>query len=350
MRQRYTPDEDAAILCGSYDDFLQAGYHRTRAAWQKRREVLRQLGHVLTDEPRERVPAFPQTPAIEGKPPYNPQDWREMVAGLLEPDPIRERNRTSHDYAKLSIAADEPIGLVALSDLHIGSWGTDYEQLLAITDEILSTPNLYIFLLGDIMQLSVKLRSVAEVMDNRLSPEAQYVFAESYLAEIAPRVVAATWGNHDDREEQLMGTNRIGRIYAEKGIVFHGGIGHLDLTVGRETYKIAASHHFQGRSMYDPAWGAKRYIRMQAPDREIAMAGDSHVPGHSAYYVGDEFKVAINGGTIQTNSSYAKKYFSLKTIPAFPVVELWPDEHRIIPFPTIGDWLGWRDAHASDRV
>jgi hypothetical protein len=139
-------------------------------------------------------------------------------------------------------------------------------------------------------------------------------------------------------------------LYAERGVVYHAGIAHIDLQVGQETYRIAATHHYRGRSIYNPVHGPQRYLIMDSNDREIAMAGDSHAPGQLAFVHGERFKVAINSGTTHVNSGYGQRYFSLFTEPAFPLVELWPNEHRIVPFWSIRDWLGQRGHSAPGRV
>jgi hypothetical protein len=346
----YTPEEDDAVLTArSYDDFVRLYPHRTLHAYRKRKEILQRQGRKPSIASGF-LPAGDQ-PTLEPAPPLNLPSWREFVDHIEGQRAFRQRTTYSTNFSSPLIHATEPIGLIALSDLHIGAWGVDYRLLVRVIDEILAIPNLFIILLGDVLELAVKLRSVAEVIGgSAITPEAQYAFAESLLDELAPRVAGATWGNHDAREEALLGTSRIGRLYAERGVVYHAGIAHIDLQVGQETYRIAATHHYRGRSIYNPVHGPQRYLIMDSNDREIAMAGDSHAPGQLAFVHGERFKVAINSGTTHVNSGYGQRYFSLFTEPAFPLVELWPNEHRIVPFWSIRDWLGQRGHSAPGRV
>ena len=62
----------------------------------------------------------------------------------------------SQDTADIVIPADTAIAVLALSDTHIGSWSTDHGLFERITDEILSTPRLYVALLGDLEQMAIK--------------------------------------------------------------------------------------------------------------------------------------------------------------------------------------------------
>jgi hypothetical protein len=84
------------------------------------------------------------------------------------------------------------------------------------------------------------------------------------------------------------------------------------------------------------------YLIREGYDREIAMAGDSHVPGLQIFTHGATTKMALNAGSIQTNSGYAKRFFSLSTHPEFPGAVLFPSEHRFAPVWNVQDWVKLR--------
>lgn len=266
-------------------------------------------------------------------------NWREANHLIAKMQEVRSRASFSQDRANPRFELGEPLAAIFLSDTHILSWGTDHDLLARITDEILSLPNLYVVLMGDLAQMSIKLRSVIEVSDNMLPPELQEAYVASWLDEIAPRVLCATWGNHEvERQETLSGSSRFKDLYNRR-FVYHNGIGHVDLGVDDQTYRIALSHHFQGRSIYSPVHGAHRYLVMQGHDREIAACGDSHVPGMLCFTHGEVEKLALNAGSLQTNSGYAKRYFSLTTHPIFPVVVFDNEDHAFTPYWSIRHWL-----------
>jgi hypothetical protein len=127
-------------------------------------------------------------------------------------------------------------------------------------------------------------------------------------------------------------------MFREK-TVYHSGIGHVDLTVGRETYAIATSHRFRGNSILNPTHGQMRYGRFEGLDREVIVAGDSHTPAVQTYADGPMPRVAINCGSLQTDSGYAKRFYSLDTHDWMPVVEFFPDRHLFMPYPSLTHWL-----------
>lgn len=267
-------------------------------------------------------------------------NWRDVCGVLKKTKEVLHGASSSQDRATVDWSnVKKPICIVGLSDLHMGSWGTDLEQLEQLTDQLLSTEGLYAILLGDLLQMSVNLRGNVEQADNSISPERQMDFLDSWLKDVKDKVIASCWDNHSVmREEKATGFSMY-KWLMSRSVIYNNGIGHLDLKLGKQTYKFAISHVFRGRSMLNPVHGQMRYARMEAGDREIIMAGDSHVPGVINYFEQGQWRIALNGGTLQTNSGYAKRHFSLTTSTAFPCVQLFPDEHLAVPYRTVGDWL-----------
>lgn len=270
---------------------------------------------------------------------YPKANWREMVEYVQQGQRMFRSMKGSQDMANFGIVTDEPVYVMVVADTHFGSWGTDYELLKQVTDEILNTPNLYVVLLGDLLQMSIKLRNVLEVSDNALPPKYQLALLDSWLSEISHKIICSTWDNHSVmREEAVTGYSRYAEIF-ERHHIYFNGIGHLDLTVGSQTYKMALAHFFRGYSIENPCHGGMRYMRRMANDREIAMAGDSHNPGIIKYVDGDKTRCVVNSGSAQVNSGYAKRFFSLSTNPAFPVIKLDPVKHEFTPYWTLEEAL-----------
>jgi hypothetical protein len=266
--------------------------------------------------------------------------WRDANTVMADMIRLKDNASYSQDHADISIHAERPICVLALSDAHIGSWATDHSLLERLTDEILSTPGLYVAILGDMEQMAIKAsQGVLAVSDNLLPPELQHRYIESWLAEIEHRVLFSTWDNHAVmREEAGSGYSRYADLMKRK-VVWHSGIGHPNITVGNETYRFVVSHRFRLRTHLNPVHGGMQYIRLEAPEREVSMAGDSHVPGVAHWTLGDKEKLSVNCGSLQLNSGYGKRFFSLTTHPMMPAVVLWPDRHRFLGLPSVADWI-----------
>ena len=87
---------------------------------------------------------------------------------------------TQHNTVTIELDAEEEDPFILfLSDTHIGDWSTDYDLFARITDEILETPGLYVGLLGDLANMAIRLRGVAEVTGGALfTPEQQVKILE----------------------------------------------------------------------------------------------------------------------------------------------------------------------------
>ncbi len=265
-------------------------------------------------------------------------NWREVIPWIEQGQEIRHEASNSQDAAEITLGNGKtPIILATLSDMHIGSIGSDHRLLEQFTDEILNTPNLYVTLLGDYAEYAVAMRSIAEITGQILNPATQLKFVESWLKEIAPKVAWATHDNHGTmRGEKFVGTDMWADIFGRR-VVYHGNIGHATVKIGKQSYKIASSHKFRGSSMLNPAHACMRYLRMEAPDCEMAMMGDTHVPMAAKYREGGATRVVINTGNLHLKSSYAKRHFSLSEHPYFPCSILWHDQHDITPLWSIAE-------------
>ncbi len=262
--------------------------------------------------------------------------WRDAIKRVTAMQELRSKASFSQDFATIKLGdGSQPVILLGFGDQHIGSYGANYKLFEEITDEIISTPNLYVALMGDYLEMAIKLRGVLEVTSQALTPEMQEAFLESWLEDVKDKVAFATWDNHAViRQESQAGTSNVKNMLSRR-FVYHNGIGHSDLIVGKQTYRCAASHKFSGGSMFNRMHSQGRYVRQMASDRELVLMGDIHQWGFSQTEDGGIERCYITGGTLHLNSGYAKRFFSLHTAPHYPCVVLHPDKHEMVPFKSV---------------
>lgn len=281
-----------------------------------------------------------QAPGIHSDKKRGSLDWEEWSFKLEELQSLKKKASRAQDHALIELGdGHHDVGLGSFCDQHMGSWGCNYTELRRLTAEIRETPNFYIAALGDEGQYAIKLRSVLEVSDNIIPPEMQTQFIQSWWDTIWTKVGLSTWDNHGvERQEMLAGESSLKNIKSKR-VVYFNGIGHVDIKVGNQVYKGCVSHAFRGRSMLNPVHAVQRYMRFEGVDREWGMMGDSHVPGMAKYTDGAMTRVAINGGSLQNNSGYGKRYFSLTTHPVYPIIVFSHDRHEMTPFWSVKEWL-----------
>lgn len=265
-------------------------------------------------------------------------NWRTIIPHLKTYQEIVDNASGSQTEALWKIDADE-ICVAVVGDLQLGSWATDYDLFMQVTDEIINTPNLYVILVGDLLQMAIKLRGVLEAMDNLIPPKIQLMFLDSWLQDIKHKVICSTWDNHSVmREENQVGYSTYASIFS-RHTIYHNHIGHIDINVKDINYKWAVTHFFRGKSMLNNVHAPMRYLRMEAPDRDIAVQGDFHLPGIAKYWEGGKERCAAVCGSIQTDSGYAKRFFSLKTSPTYPCIALSGKTKMFTPYWSIQEWL-----------
>lgn len=263
-------------------------------------------------------------------------DWREAIGAVKGMQDLKKKMSWSQDEANITLGdGSQPVILMGFGDQHIGAYGCNYDAFQKITDEIIDTPNLYVALLGDYLEMAIRLRGVLEVTSQILTPEMQEAFLESWLDDIQHKVAFATWDNHAImRQESQAGTSSVKNILSRRA-VYHNGIGHSDIKVGGQVYKTAASHRFRGGSMFNRMHAQGRYVRQEANDRELVLMGDIHTFGYTYTSDGGAERCYITGGTLHENSGFAKRFFSLRSAPHYPCVVLMPDTHEMIPFKSV---------------
>ena len=280
-----------------------------------------------------------KTDAIETDKKIENFHWRDWVKPIQKLQKLASKGSGGQDFATWKIKTDREICVLVLGDTQLGSWATNYEQFMQITEDILTIPDLYVILVGDLLQTAIKMRGVLEVMDNLIPPKFQMKFLDSWLMEIKHKVIASTWDNHSVmRQEDAVGYSEYSEMFKRHTIYF-GHIGHLDMQVGNVVYKWAVSHFFTGKSLLNPLHAPMRYMRHEGQDRDIAAQGDFHRAGIMKYVEGRQDRVAMVCGSIQTDSGYGKRFFSLRTTDNFPCVTLNPKEKMITPYWSVKEWL-----------
>lgn len=326
-------------------DAASAGESRwlSASAYYERKQRMRNQGVIVPDAPKSTEAGKPSesgspAPVLTGDKKVSEFDWRDANRVVKEMQRLAQGASASQDFATFPApdlpAYDGNLHLLPIADWHIGSYAADYDAIERLTDFILTTPNLYVCVLGDMLQMAIKLRGVLEISDNVLPPKLQFRYLETWLRELAKsgKVLFSTWDNHAQmREENATGYSRYADIFSRETVHFNG-LGHVTFRVGAEVYKGAVSHVFRGRSINDTCFGQKRYLQREAPTFDFALAADSHVPGLVQYTEGGLLRTCLNCGTLQTASGYAKRFFSLKTWSAFPCLTLRSDRHEITPF------------------
>ena len=259
-------------------------------------------------------------------------------------DAIRrtEGHAKDRDYHKIVIDTKEPIAIMKAADFHFGGLDVDYEALKAHAEFILNTPNMYMQLFGDDINLMIMHR-VAGARHDGWTPEEQVYWLESFVDALRQRgkLLSMCSGNHSDEFTERNAGFGIVRMLMKHKIPYFRGLGYIDLVVGKQTYPMGFCHKTRFNSFMNQLHGNKRIQQMSSeffglnrmPPREIITA-HTHNPAYMADGCTPDQRVwLIKCGTFKTNCLFSQRYYGQGRIGC-PTVVYYPDRLEHLCFPT----------------
>lgn len=102
------------------------------------------------------------------------------------------------DFEMIVHKFDRPITIVPISDVHLGALEHNTKEWEAFCKTVLSDPNMYIILGGDLINNSVR-NSVANPFDEVIRPREQKQKIVEYLKPLKNKILCVVSGNHEAR-------------------------------------------------------------------------------------------------------------------------------------------------------
>lgn len=107
---------------------------------------------------------------------------------------------------KINLEENNNIQIYVLSDMHIGDANADLPTLKKIIEHIKNTPNMYVILLGDILNTALK-TSKSDIYSETLNVMEAQKLALELLFPIKDKILAMTPGNHENRVWKEVGVD-----------------------------------------------------------------------------------------------------------------------------------------------
>jgi hypothetical protein len=317
-------------------DKIRSGDSNRQVA--KRHGVNESTVRRLLSSPRHAKPNFTRPPQRK----VDPVEYLKQAAARVR------GHKKDEDYAMIRIDASQPVAVMKAADLHFGGLDIDYDSLLAHTTFLLNTPNFYIQLFGDDVNLMVMHPDAAARHDG-WTPEEQIAWLESFVDECLNKgkIISMASGNHSDEFTERTAGFGIVRAIMKHKVPYFRGLGYIDLKIGKQVYPMAFVHKTRFNSFMNPTHGNKRMEQLHSHlfgvNRRIAreyitahthnpaIAVEGCLPAERIYY--------IKCGTFKTNCVYSQRFFGQGRI-GVPTVVYHPDRFEHICFPT--PWEAYR--------
>lgn len=109
------------------------------------------------------------------------------------------------------------IKIFPLSDVHIEDPACNKKKLFAWREDVLSAPNNYVIINGDIINCALK-NSKSDVFSSTMTPDEAMDYVVDFLEPIKDRILSVCSGNHDSRMSKETSVNPLRRICKELNI------------------------------------------------------------------------------------------------------------------------------------
>ena len=133
-------------------------------------------------------------------------------------------------YAKIEIPFDHAY-LLPISDIHIGDKRCAYDELKANIEWVKNTPNAYVFLNGDILNVATR-TSKSNPHEQNMDLGEQVKYATELFEPIKTRILGAIDGNHERRISDIAGYSPTTALCLALGIPYYQYSVVLNLVVG----------------------------------------------------------------------------------------------------------------------
>ena len=175
--------------------------------------------------------------------------------------------------------------IYVLADLHLGDQGCDWDEINRTLDAIADDENAKIILAGDVMNNATK-TSVSDVYSESISPMEQLNRAADLLRPVAPKVIACTSGNHEERTYRQDGID-LSRLlsrelkfedkYRPDFAVIYLRLGHAVKNGRQHLYSMYVNHGNGGGRKIGGKANRLNDLAMIC-DADIFVVGHTHTP------------------------------------------------------------------------
>lgn len=266
-------------------------------------------------------------------------DEERMLHHLADAQEIYEKMEVGQREASVELHPanpDLPVYVWLNTDDHLGSIHTDYKAFLRDYTRCRELPNFYVINNGDEVDnfMVTAGKAATGVYENPLNPQEQGMLFHKLFKQLDDqrKIIAFSFGNHNQwiRSAGYKFENTWLRDF--NAPVLNCG-GQIDLTVGKQTYKIGISHMHWGSSKLNITNAGKRMMEHEMPDADVIFLGHTHQKSVEHLNRGGKDRLIVVGGTYKVNDEFGAEHgMGGRGSEGGITLALWPDKRRMIAY------------------
>lgn len=231
----------------------------------------------------------------------------------------------------MNVPEDRHIAIAFASDQHIGNPFCDHEQLREDTELIEKTENVYVIHAGDYIDNFV-VDKPRPAMKAPIPPSVQWKLCEHYIDMTPTSLMAIVAGNHDLWTAGMTDYDPLGKMAAERSILYHKHELNIRLWLNDVPYHLSIRHKRRGNSNLDAGRVIKKMWEDGEADFDIGVVGHHHTPHVSCFTRHGVERWAIRPGAYKIVDGFGEMCGFPRERPTCPVVILSPHKREIQAF------------------
>jgi len=203
-----------------------------------------------------------------------------------------------------------PIALCFGADLHLGGAGVDYERIERELKLIAGTPNMYLALLGDLIDNFILPKLVHARWDSTVTPSEEWILLRRTLRLVIIKLLLSVGGNHEGWISALTGIDlfkdEVEQVKQNRTLIYDYADIIFRLQVGRAEFPIRLRHKWSGSSIYNLTHGIER---SQKWDQNFLIGVGAHTHASGAcrgFDAGGKLGMAVLCGSYKVYDRHAR--------------------------------------------
>lgn len=266
------------------------------------------------------------------------EDLKEYYNALKNLNNTLDELDTRQTKMSITIDDNKPIAIAYSGDWHEGARGVDYELFDQDRDILRSTEGLYVVGMGDYKENQSPYIHADGVNQQTASPGLQDLLVINHVSELKNKWIAMVCGCHDYWDKKIGDKDFITTLTSEDVgdcvNLWHGG--GINLKLGDQTYKMWVRHKYLGESSLNTTNTHRRLIDAFGPADVVAVA-HKHYPDMQMRERMGQKTVYLRSGTYKSLDEFGQRIGGYTGQPGVPVVVLYPDQKKVVPFIDLKD-------------
>lgn len=288
--------------------------------------------HALTKARKE------QNVQYEDKREYTEEDINKYLEAMRIMQKAYRKLDNKQVQTTIRLNEEKPFGVCYWGDWHDGGMGTDYEQLDDDTEKIKKTNGLYAMGSGDYKDNYISDSPKGGQFEQLIQPGMQDLSVQKRMEYVAEKLLLLIRGCHDDWDKKSGDKDFVEHLCQLTNSInlWHGG--EVTIKAGNQEYFWRCRHRYKYQSSLNKPNAMRRIMEIQGPC-DVAAEAHLHDPFIYDGHVMGEYRVLLRSGSYKMFDEYGQKLAGYKGKHGVPLIIMFPDRKKIIPFRNLDDGI-----------